>query len=62
MCPSQQHGAAGVGFHINAGRSFGIRRGHNRRVSQPFLKGKAVEESESLKICANGAAKIRAVL
>lgn len=36
--------------------------GQDRSVSQPFLKEKAVEHSESLKICANGAAKISAVL
>ena len=27
VCPSQQCGGAGVGFHTNTGRSFGMRRG-----------------------------------
>jgi hypothetical protein len=45
----------GFGFHTNTGRSFG-RRGPSRSVSQSFLKEKA-EHSESLKTCANGAAK-----
>lgn len=39
-----------------------MRKGQDRSVSQPFLKEKAVEHSESLKICANGCAKISAVL
>ena len=62
MYPSQQCGGAGDGFHTNTGRSFGIRSQDNRSVSQPFLNHQAVEHSESLKICANGAAKISAVL
>lgn len=62
VCPSQQCGGAGVGFHTNTGRSFGIRSQDNRSVSQPFLNHQAVEHSESLKTCANRATEINALL
>lgn len=51
-------GCCWAGFHTNTGRSFRVQKGHNRSVSQPFLKEKVVAHSESLKICANGAAKV----
>ncbi|KAM9671427.1 coenzyme Q-binding protein COQ10 homolog A, mitochondrial isoform 1-T1 [Trichechus inunguis] len=37
-------------------------RGHSRSVFQSFLKEKAVEHSESLKTCVNGASKTNTVL
>lgn len=47
----------GLGIHTNTGRSCKGRKGHRRSVFQSFLKEKAVEHSESLKTCANGASK-----
>lgn len=38
VCPSQQCGGAGVGFHTNTGRSFGMRRGRTGVYLNPFSK------------------------
>lgn len=51
----------GLGIHTNTGRSLERRWGHSRSVSQSFLKEKAVEHSELLKTCANGASKTNIV-
>lgn len=58
VCSSQQCGA-GVGFHTNTGRD---KEGAQQECILTFSQEKAVEHSESLKICANEAAKINAVL
>lgn len=52
----------GLGIHTNTGRSCKGGRGHSRSVFQSFLKEKAVEHSELLKTCANGASKTKTVL
>lgn len=60
VCPSNSV-ALGLGVHTNTGRSL-EGRGHGRSVSQSFLKEKAVEHSESLKTCTDGASKTHILL